>query len=428
MIFTAATLLLFFLGIGLPVAAGLLILGLSLSGIFSPFSLSAAMGEVAWSSSSGSLLIAVPLFVLMGEILLRSGIANKMYAALAQWISWLPGGLMHANIAACSVFAATSGSSAATAATIGTVATPQIKQYDYNEPLFLGTIAAGGTLGILIPPSVNLIIYGVITNTSIPQLYMAGFIPGFLLAGLFMLTVFVACLAKPAWGGKKLQANWKDRIILLADLLPPLGIFFVVVGSIYAGWATPTEAAALGVLAALILCALYRQLSMPMLLKAFEGTMRTTGMIMLIIIAAFFLNLVMASLGLVEKITDLVIGTGLTPLQVLILIIVLYLILGCFMETLSLMIITLPIITPIIIELNYDPVWFGILVMLLIETALITPPIGVNLFVVQTVRGKGSVNDVMIGTLPFVVTMLVMITLLVAFPNIAMWLPNFFAN
>ncbi|MBT4267436.1 MAG: TRAP transporter large permease [Deltaproteobacteria bacterium] len=428
MTFTAISLLLLLLGIGLPVAAGLLILGLSLSGIYSPFSLSSALGEVAWTSSSGSLLIAVPLFVLMGEILLRSGIANRMYAALARWISWLPGGLMHANIAACSIFAATSGSSAATAATIGTVATPQIKKYDYNEPLFLGTIAAGGTLGILIPPSVNLIIYGVITNTSIPKLYMAGFIPGFMLSGLFMLTVLIACLIKPGWGGEKIKTNWKERFVLLADLLPPLIIFLIVVGSIYAGWATPTESAALGVLAAIALCAAYRQLSMSMLLKAFEGTMRTTGMIMLIIVAAFFLNLVMASLGLVEKISDLVIGTGLAPLQVLLLIIAFYIILGCFMETLSLMIITLPIITPIIIRLNHDPIWFGILIMLLIETALITPPIGVNLFVVQTVREKGSVNDVMIGTLPFVITMFVMIGLLVAFPDIAMWLPHFFAG
>jgi C4-dicarboxylate transporter, DctM subunit len=421
-------LLLLLLGIGLPVAASLLLFGLILSAFFSPFSLNAAMGEVAWTSISGSLLLTVPLFILMGEILMRAEITDRMYSALARWTSWLPGGLMHANIAACAVFAATSGSSAATAATIGTVAAPQIDKYKYHEPLFLGTLAAGGTLGILIPPSVNLIIYGAITNTSIPQLYMAGFIPGFLLASLFMLTTLIACKIKPKWGGIKLQSSWPERIKSLVNLLPPVGIFLVVVGSIYAGLATPTESAALGVLATLVLSACYRKLSMPMLLRAFEGTMRTSGMIILMIVSAFFLNFVMVSVGLVEKISSLVIGAGLTPLHLMILIIVFYLILGCFMETLSMMITTLPIVAPIVSNINYDLVWFGIVIIVLVETALITPPVGVNLYIIQAVRERGSINQVIIGTLPFVGTMLFMLALLVAFPDIALILPRFFSN
>src|SRR5919198_2032133 len=202
MLATALTLLVVLLALAVPVAAGLGILGLSLSGIYSKLPLSLAMGEIAWGTSNNFLLVAIPFFVLLGEILLRSGMAERMYNALVLWVPWLPGGLMHSNIAACAMFAATSGSSVATAATIGTVAMGEIKKHGYSERLFLGTIAAGGTLGILIPPSINMIVYGVLTNTSVPQLYLAGFIPGFVLSGLFMATILIGCLLRPEWGGR----------------------------------------------------------------------------------------------------------------------------------------------------------------------------------------------------------------------------------
>src|SRR5690606_7120343 len=195
------------------------------------------------------------LFIMLGEILLRSGLAERMYNAMSLWLSWLPGGLMHANIGASALFSATSGSSVATAATVGTVAIPQIQKKGYNESLFLGSLAAGGTLGILIPPSINLVIYGVLTNTSVPKLYLAGIIPGLGLAALFMLSIAVACIVKPKWGGEKSQAAWGQRIASLVHLIPPMFIFLLVVGSIYAGLATPTEAAALGVVGALVLAA-----------------------------------------------------------------------------------------------------------------------------------------------------------------------------
>ncbi len=239
------------LALAIPVAAGLGILGLVLSSIYSKLPLSLAMGEIAWGTSNNFLLVAIPFFVLLGEILLRSGMAERMYNALVLWVPWLPGGLMHSNIAACAMFAATSGSSVATAATIGTVALGEVEKRGYSERLFLGTIAAGGTLGILIPPSINMIVYGVLTETSIPKLYLAGFIPGVILASLFSLTVLVICLIKPQYGGKPTSATWSERFAALPDLLPPLIIFLAVIGSIYAGWATATESAALGVLAAL---------------------------------------------------------------------------------------------------------------------------------------------------------------------------------
>ncbi len=240
MIINALLLLLILIGISVPVGAALGLLGLILDPLYSMLPLSKAIGEIAWGTSNEFLLVAIPLFIMLGEILLRSGLAEKMYNAMSLWLSWLPGGLMHANIGASALFAATSGSSVATAATVGTVALPQIKKHHYNEPLFLGSLAAGGTLGILIPPSINLVIYGVLTNTSVPKLYLAGLIPGLLMAGLFMIAITLACSLKPEWGGQKINASWQQRLSSLKDLVPPLGIFVLVVGSIYLGIATPT--------------------------------------------------------------------------------------------------------------------------------------------------------------------------------------------
>jgi len=265
MLGTTLILLLALLAAALPVAGALGTLGLLLDKLYSKMPLSLALGEVAWSSSKDFLLVSIPMFILLGEILLRAGVAERMYGAMVKWLSWIPGGLMHSNIGACAIFAATSGSSVATAATVGTVALPLVKKHGYNERLFLGTLAAGGTLGILIPPSINMIIYAVLTDTSIPKLYLAGIIPGLGLAGLFMLLVALACFFRPTWGGSSLSYSWGERIASLVDLVPPLGIFLVVVGSIYAGIATPTEAASLGVVAALGLAAWYRKLSFAMM-------------------------------------------------------------------------------------------------------------------------------------------------------------------
>ncbi len=422
MIWAALVILIVVLALAVPVAAGLGILGLGLSELFSKLPLSLAMGEMAWGTSNNFLLVAIPFFVLLGEILLRSGMAERMYNALVLWMPWLPGGLMHSNIAACAMFAATSGSSVATAATIGTVAMDEIEKHGYSERLFLGTIAAGGTLGILIPPSINMIVYGVLTDTSIPKLYLAGIIPGLVLAGLFSLTVLIFCLFRPALGGRRVATSWEARVRALPDLLPPLVIFLAVIGSIYAGWATATESAALGVIAALGVAAWNRRLTLRMLLHAFEGTMRTTAMIMAILIAAYFLNFVITSIGLTGQINKYITSLGLTPVELLVVVVIFYFILGMFMETLSMMVATVPIIAPIMFKAGYDPIWFGILVVILMELAMITPPVGINLYVVQGLRRRGKIDDVIIGSAPFVITMLVMIAILSFWPGIALWL------
>ncbi|CZT37908.1 TRAP transporter large permease [Rhizobium sp. 9140] len=402
--------------LAIPVAAVMGLLGLSLNFIFTDIPLWRALGEISWGAFTEYTLLAVPLYILLGELFLRTGIAEEMYTALSKWVSWLPGGLMHANVASCTMFSATSGSSVATAATIGTLAIPQQRKYGYDEKLFLGSIAAGGTLGILIPPSINMIIYGVLTNSSIPQLYMAAIVPGLIMAAMFAGTIVIRSLLSRD-KEVRITATWAERFASLKHLVPPLIICFVIIGSIYAGIATPTESAALGVLAVLVLAATRRKLQPAVLLSAFENTMRTTGMIMLIIVFAYFLNFVLSGVGLSSSITAFMSDLGLSPMWTLFAVIVFYVILGCFMETLSMMIATIPIIAPIVFAAGFDPIWYGVVMMILVELAMITPPIGINLYVVQGIRPTGGIGDVIVGTLPFVLAMFVMLALLIVFPS-----------
>jgi len=417
--------LILLIALSLPVAAILGDLAIVMDWFWNNGRLQRTFGGFLWEKSTQYLLLSIPLFVLLGEINLRSGIAQRMYAAVAKWIGWLPGGLMHANIGASAIFAATSGSSVATSATIGTVAYPEIRRHGYNEPLFLGTIAAGGTLGILIPPSVTLIVYGVLTQSSVPELYLAGVIPGLLLAVLFSLTALIICLIRPEMAGRKLSATWGERLRSLRDLIPPGVIFLGVIGTIYAGIATPTEAASIGVVLSLVLAWMNGALSVRMLLDSFEGTVRTTSMIMLIILAAMILNIVVGFFGAIQAATGLVARLGLEPWQLMMIIVVFYLVIGMFMETFSMMLTTIGIVFPLVMSMGYDSIWFGIVVVLLMETALITPPIGVNLFVVQGIRTRGApFRDVCVGAAPFVVAMLAMVFLLMWQPWLATWLPN----
>ena len=427
MLATTLILLLVLAGSGLFVAAVLGVLGYSLATFFSPFPLIRGLGEVAWSSSADFILVAVPMFIMMGELLLRSGVTDAMYKALDRWVGHIPGGLMHTNIATSAVFAATSGSSIATAATIGTVSIPNMDRFGYNPSMFLGSIAAGGTLGILIPPSINIVLYGAMSDTAVGDLYLAALIPGVLMACLFSLYIYIRCKLNPSLAPNGERAQWSQRLQGLVHLLPPLLLFMLVVGSIYAGLATATEASALGVMGSLVLVIVRGRLSVALLLRSFEGTVRTTSMVMAIVIAAYFLNFVLSTLGLTDAAVVWVGQLGWSPIAVLLAIIVLYIFLGCFVESLTLMIATTPIVVPIIMKLGFSPIWFGVVFVILIETALITPPIGMNLFVVQSVRKSGPFRDVVLGALPYVVLMFLMIVALIAFPDLALWLPSAFA-
>lgn len=416
--------LLFLLALSIPVGIVLFLLGFGIDSLFSPFPLMRGLGQVVWSSSNSATLIAIPFFVLLGELLVRSGVAQRTYAALESWVSWLPGGLIHANIATATLFSATSGSSVATAATVASVATPQAERLGYDPKLFSGAIAAGGTLGIMIPPSINLIVYGFLTETSIPKLFLAGLIPGFALALLFMVVTVICCVIKPSLGGPGISASWQKRINGLMDLVPLLGLFGAIVGSIYAGWATPTEAAAIGVAMAFAIAATQRAVTWQMIVASLKGTIRTTSMIMLVVIGAYVLNFVLTASGVSRALQDFLQGLGLGALATLLIIVVMYIVLGFFIETLSLMVATIPIVVPIVEQLGYDKLWFGILMIILVEMALITPPVGLNLYVVQGVRKSGSLFDVMLGVIPYALAMLVMVGLLIAFPAIALYLPE----
>jgi tripartite ATP-independent transporter DctM subunit len=422
--------------VGFFLLVGLMALGLHVAFVMFAISMLGAIfylgwpatlefGTQYWGATNNFVLVAIPLFVLLGELLVRGGFTDRMYRSLSDWLNPLPGGLLHTNIGASAMFAAVSGSSVATAATIGTVAIPAFKGRNYDPRLVLGSIAAGATLGILIPPSINMIIYGAMTNTSVGRLYAAGVIPGLLLTALFMAVIVVACWWKPALAGAvSAPAPLRDRLLRLIDLLPPTVIFIVVMGSIYLGWATPTESAALGVVMSLILCAAYRKVSVKMLHECFVTTVSVTAMIMLIAAAAFYLNFVLGLMGVPQALADFVGKLGASKGQMILILTVFYLILGCFLDALAMIIGTIPIVFPLVVALGIDPVWFGIFLVVMAELALITPPVGMNLYVVQGIRKEGLITDVIVGTLPFLFMMLLLVLLLWLIPDLALWLPR----
>ena len=412
------------LALSIPVGIVLFLLGFGVDIFFSPFPLIRGLGNLVWSTSNNATLIAIPFFVLLGEILVRSGVATQTYAALDRWVSWLPGGLVHANIATATMFSATSGSSVATAATVATVAMPQAEKLGYDPKLFSGAIAAGGTLGIMIPPSINLIVYGFLTQTSIPRLFLAGLVPGLALALSFMLITVILCVIRPSLGGQRRVFPLSEMLRALLHLVPIILLFTIIIGTIYKGWATPTEAAAVGVAGAIAIAAFFGGVSVRMFGDSVLGTVKITSMIMLVVIGASFLNFTLASAGLGRELEGFLNGLGLSPLGTILVVVLIYIVLGFFIETLSLMVVTIPIIVPLVVAQGYDAIWFGILMIVLIEMALITPPVGLNLYVVQGARKSGKMSEVMLGAIPYVAAMLAMVVALIAFPSIALFLPK----
>ncbi|VFR74054.1 TRAP dicarboxylate transporter, DctM subunit, unknown substrate 7 [plant metagenome] len=416
--FAIGAFILFFAGLPIFSVIGI---GALAVGLISPVPIIDALGMTAWGHSQNYVLISVPLFILLGEIFVRSGIAGEMYDAVAPWLNRIPGRLMQTNVATSTIFAATSGSSLATAATIGSIAIPQIKRHGYNERIFLGSIAAGGTLGILIPPSINMIVYGSITNTSIPELYLAGIVPGLILMALFMLTTCVLCMLRPDWDGKVIETDWQMRLRTLPRLLPPLVLFTVVVGSIYAGLATPTEAAALGVLATLVLALVKGRMSFAVLNSALFATAKTNAILIIIIVFAALLNFALGLIGFSRALDGFIMNLDLGKYELILLVVLIYLVLGCFLEGLSLTVLTVPVLAPIMAKAGFDPVWFGIMVILVTEAGLITPPVGMNCYVVQAARGRGSLVDVFIGVSPYLISLLVLVGIIIAWPGVVLW-------
>ena len=429
----ASVLMLALFLIGLHVSSALGLIGMVLMYVFSDRPLWDVLGQVAWNVNSSSVLVAVPLFVMMGEVLIYSRLSERLYHVLSHWLAPLPGGLLHSNIAFCAVFGAISGSSAACAATVGAVALPSFRRRNYNERLVIGSLAAGGTLDILIPPSISMIIYGVLAEESIGRLYLAGFIPGFLLAGLFMLIIAVAAKIWPSVAPREAPPSWRTRFVGLLSLFPVIALMFIVLGTIYLGVATPTEAAAFGVVAAFVLAALNGAISVRMVQQVMLKTVRTSSMIMLIVTSAFILSFALAILGVPAQLTAMVSQWNLTPAMFVGILVIFYLILGTFMEALSMMVTTMPILVPVLKAMGVDLVWFGIIIVILLEAALVSPPEGLNLYIIQGIRKSvseeagiqaGTMLDLWIGVLPFMAGMALFIGLLLLFPGIALWLPD----
>ncbi len=416
--------LLFFCA-GIYVAAALGVLGLVAGFIYSDRPLYLFMGEATWIPSVNFVLVAVPLFLLMGEILLRSGLSDRLYRALNLWFGGLPGGLLHTNIVSCAIFSAIAGSSVATAATIGSVALPYFERTKYSQRMVLGSLAAGGALGNLIPPGISFIIYGLITETSVGKLYLAAFIPGFMMAGLFMLVILAYSLIFRGEDVRSEGVTWRARLASLRDLVPTSALICVVLGTIYAGVATPTEAAALGVTGSMLFAAFDRKLTWKVLDASARSTARTTSLICLIILAGFALNYVLSQIRLPQTMAEMVRSLALPPWGIMAIIIGFYLALGTFMEGVSMIVTTLPVVFPVVLALGYDPIWFGVIVTMLMEIAMISPPDGTVMYVLQGMRIRpGPITDVFIGVTPFVLIYMVGVVILMIFPDIALWLPR----
>jgi len=420
--FTGMLLLLF---LGMHVATVLfLTAGIAIQ-IYFDGALLSIYGTQLWSAMEDYILLSIPLYILLGEILVRCGATDKMYGALALWLGRLPGGLLHTNVGASALFSAVSGSSVSTAATIATVALPSFRQRGYDDRLVLGSIAAGASLGNLIPPGIAFIVYAALTNSSVGQLYAGALLPSILMTLLFMATIVAIALLRPGLTGpREMRRSLGERIRGLADLAGPLVVFVVIMGSIYTGWATVTESAALSVLVALVIAAANRTLSIRMLHESFVATANLTAITMLILAVAFFLNFALGSLNVTQTLSTFVAGIGRSPTELMWILAVFYVLLGIFFETLPMMVGTVPIVFPIVVAMGIDPVWFGVFMVLMCELSLLSPPVGMTLYVIQAVRREGNIRDVFAGTIPFVAAMVLMTAILIHFPWIATELPR----
>ncbi len=377
---------------------------------------------VVWGALIPSPLLSLPLFILMSEILVAAGLGRSLFSGLAPWVARLPGGLLHVNVVGSTLFAAVSGSSAATTAIVGKVSLPELKARGYDRQLAMGSLAGAGTLGFLIPPSIIMIIYGVIAEQSILELFVAGVIPGLSLAGLYMAYIALHQSLRGTQP-KPPRPSWSDRIQGLRDIGPVAGLIAAIMGALYAGIASVTELAAIGVLGAIVIAALMGQFSAAAMIRAGRRAVRTSAMIGLIIIGAALLNSAFSFLGIPKAIAGQIAELGLSPMALILVLLAFYALLGMFLDGTSIIVMTLPITLPLVTAAGYDPLWFGIFVVVAVEISQITPPIGFNLFVIQSQTGEG-IGAIARAALPFFCLLLVFAILLAIFPGLALWLPG----
>jgi tripartite ATP-independent transporter DctM subunit len=410
-------------GVALGVALG--ITGLIILYFFSNGATSLAIDAI-WGVFNSFTLSAVPMFILLGEILLRSGISEKAYSAFAPLFRRVPGGLLHTNIAVCTLFGAVSGSSLSTAAAVGSVAYPEMSKRGYEKDTVVGSLAGGGTLGLLIPPSLSFIIYGALTETSIGKLFAAGIMPGFLVAAMFMLYLLLKCIRNPAIAPRdpNVSSFW-EIFVGFKQIWPLLALIFSVIGTIVGGLATPTEAAGVGVVLAVVISTVWGDLTFTKLIDALYNSVLLFSSVGFLVLGATILAQSVSILGLPQQILETVAEAGFGAYGVLLVVVLIYLVLGCFFDGLSLMIMTLPVVFPLLTGLGFDPIWIGVIITIVIEIGQITPPVGLNLSVLTALtKNEVSLGRVAIATVPYWLIHLLAILILTIFPIIALYLPN----
>ena len=379
---------------------------------------------IPWSEGRSFVFVTIPLFVLMGQLVFHTGLASDLYDGIRKWIGKVPGGMAITSVLACGAFGAVTGSSIATVATMGSIVMPEMRRYKYDPRLATGALAASGTLGILIPPSVIFIFYGLMTETSIGELFIAGILPGILTAVTFSVIVYVRCLITPSLGPPGPGATWAERWRSVTGLVPILFLFFFVIGGIYAGIFTPTEAAGVGCTGVLIAAAAKRMLTWKAMAKAAEETALISAMIFAIIVGGYLFARFLAITGTTEAMVQILVDMNLGRVLFLLMLVALYIVLGAMLDVFGMLVLTIPFVMPVVRGLGIDPIWFGVFAVIMAEVALVTPPIGANVFVMRRTAPDVPMGEIFMGVLPFVLGELAIIALLVAFPEIALWLPR----
>lgn len=421
---TVLALLVITLGLGVWVGLALYAVGIVSLALYRNMPLDKLLSQLTFNVSTTPELLALPLFILMAEILFHSKLSASLFAGLAPWTTRLPGRLLHVNVLGCTVFAAVSGSSAATTATVGRITLNELFERGYDRGLAMSSLAGAGTLGLLIPPSIVLIIYGVLAEASILQLFIAGIVPGLLLALCYMIYIGARAAISPGIvPPEEAEVSWRQRLAGLRHLGPVAFLILMVLGSMYGGIASPSEAAAVGLLGAVIVCALQGSLTWATMLSACLGAVRTISMIGLIVMGAYFLSIAMGFLGVPRVIATEIAALGLSPIELILLLLVFYALLGCVLEGMSSIVMTLPITLPLVLAAGFDKIWFGIFLVVVVEMAQITPPVGFNLFVIQGMTGE-RIGRIALATLPFFLIMVGVALLITFFPGIVTWLPE----
>lgn len=417
-------LLILLIGIGTPISFCLGFLGTAGIIAFLDIGVLYQIAEVAADTGTSLFLLTLPLFILMAEVVSFSGLGDDIYTAAHDWLSWLPGGLAISSIATCTGFAAISGSSPATAATVGLVSIPEMIKRGYNRYLAVGSVAVGGTLGILIPPSITMIIYGIITEVSIGKLFIAGIIPGLMLALILSLAVAIAVKIKPALAPRTGGVSWKKRFSSLRRVWAFVILAISIIGSIYAGIATPTESAAIGATLAIIIALIYRRLTLKALHGALLRTVGVTAMIMFLVLGGNVMAFLLSTMAIPQYVTEAVTALNASKWAIMIIINIILLAMGCLLDPMAIMVISLPIIFPIVMQLGFDPVWFGIVITINVEMGMITPPVGLNLFILKGAVPGITMKDIVVGSLPFLLLLMLGLSIIMLFPELATWLPG----